>query len=55
MVNLFCLVFTVVIAVGDVTGRPSELFGSGVSQTGSKWPPYPWAGLDYWSVQVPIE
>jgi len=49
--------FTLVVSVLAVvtTGsyaRPSELFGSGVSQTGSKWPPYPWAGLDYWAVQA---
>ncbi len=35
-----------------VLSRPSELFGSGVPQTGSKWPPYPGAGLDYWALQA---
>jgi hypothetical protein len=41
-----------VITVNGVASRPSELFGSGVSQTGSKWPPYPGAGLDYWALQA---
>ena len=50
--STFLLSFIVTITLDFATSRPSELFGSGVSQTGSKWPPYPGAGLDYWALQA---
>ena len=51
MVKFVSSFFVLVNVIHFVSSRPSELFGSGVSQTGSKWPPYPWAGLDYWALQ----
>ena len=50
MAQLVPVLVLVIVAssLDQVCGRPSELFGSGVPQTGSKWPPYPGAGLDYW-------
>ena len=52
MVKFNFAVLVLAVVMTGTYSRPSELFGSGVSQTGSKWPPYPWAGLDYWSLQA---
>ena len=56
MVNFASTVFVAIVVLISswdcVLSRPSELFGSGVPQTGSKWPPYPGAGLDYWALQA---
>lgn len=43
---LFCHNFA------SVSSLPFELFGSDVPRTGTKWPPFPWAGQDYWALQA---
>ena len=50
--TIFFVSFLTLVALHQALGRPSELYGTGVSQTGSKWPPYPGAGLDYWALQA---
>lgn len=50
--SIFVVFFLALTALEGALGRPSELYGTGVSQTGSKWPPYPGAGLDYWALQA---
>jgi len=34
------------------SSMPFELFGTGVPQTGSVWPPFPHAGEDLWALKV---